>query len=85
MGPVAPLLAKVDIMFARFIPRLGITHAGIMYPVFVSGIKEYSTGVKAMMHHRSQMVWFRWLNVAFSRYMWVNEWAEISPEIVGDK
>jgi N-acetylglucosaminylphosphatidylinositol deacetylase len=83
IGPVASLLAKIDIVFARIIPRLGIVDSGILVPVFVSGIQEYVTALKAMMHHRSQMVWFRWLNVAFSRYMWVNEWAEISPDIVG--
>jgi N-acetylglucosaminylphosphatidylinositol deacetylase len=22
-------------------------------------------------------VWFRWLYVSFSRYMWVNEWLEV--------
>lgn len=46
-------------------------------PVFVSGFKEYSTAFSAMREHKSQMVWFRWLYVAFSRYMWVNEWVEV--------
>ncbi|KAF7377657.1 hypothetical protein MSAN_00188600 [Mycena sanguinolenta] len=46
-------------------------------PVFVSGIKEQWTAVQAMRAHTSQMVWFRWLYVMFSRYMWVNEWNEV--------
>ncbi|EJC97674.1 LmbE-like protein [Fomitiporia mediterranea MF3/22] len=45
--------------------------------LFVSGWKEYMTALRAMRMHRSQLVWFRWLYVAFSRYMWVNELNEI--------
>lgn len=46
-------------------------------PVFVAGAEQYITGLSAMKQHWSQMVWFRWLNVFFSRYMWVNEWKEV--------
>ncbi|KAJ7267451.1 N-acetylglucosaminylphosphatidylinositoldeacety la se [Mycena rebaudengoi] len=46
-------------------------------PVFVSGVKEYWTALQAMRAHSSQLVWFRWLYVLFSRYMWVNEWIEV--------
>lgn len=46
---------------------------------FLSSYREYWTALKAMRQHRSQLVWFRWLYVAFSRYMWVNEWEEILP------
>jgi len=46
-------------------------------PVFISGAEQYIRGLSAMKQHRSQMVWFRWLNVFFSRYMWVNEWREV--------
>ncbi|KAL0579240.1 N-acetylglucosaminyl-phosphatidylinositol de-N-acetylase [Marasmius crinis-equi] len=45
--------------------------------VFIAGIDEYLTALRAMRQHWSQLVWFRWLNVMFSRYMWVNEWVEI--------
>ena len=48
-------------------------------PTFVAGVREYVTALRAMMQHRSQLVWFRWLYVAFSRYMWVNDWVEIVP------
>ncbi|TFY67987.1 hypothetical protein EVJ58_g1281 [Rhodofomes roseus] len=48
-------------------------------PAFVAGVNEYATALRAMMQHRSQLVWFRWLYVAFSRYMWVNEWVEVVP------
>jgi N-acetylglucosaminylphosphatidylinositol deacetylase len=46
-------------------------------PIFISGAEQYIRGLSAMKHHWSQMVWFRWLNVFFSRYMWVNEWEEV--------
>ncbi|KAL0959910.1 hypothetical protein HGRIS_011575 [Hohenbuehelia grisea] len=46
-------------------------------PVFVSGIGEYTQALLAMRAHHSQLVWFRWLYVSFSRYMWVNEWVEL--------
>lgn len=46
-------------------------------PIFISGAGRYIRGLSAMRQHRSQMVWFRWLNVFFSRYMWVNEWKEV--------
>jgi len=46
-------------------------------PIFISGAEQYLRGLHAMGHHWSQMVWFRWLNVFFSRYMWVNEWKEV--------
>jgi len=45
--------------------------------VFVSGILQYIKALSAMRAHASQLVWFRWLYVTFSRYMWVNEWVEL--------
>lgn len=46
-------------------------------PIFISGAEQYIRGLCAMKQHWSQMVWFRWLNVFSSRYMWVNEWQEV--------
>lgn len=34
-------------------------------------------GVRAMLEHKSQLVWFRWLYLLFSRLMWVNELKEL--------
>ncbi|KAF5388522.1 hypothetical protein D9757_004674 [Collybiopsis confluens] len=53
-------------------------------PVYISGVPEYLTALRAMRQHWSQLVWFRWLNVAFSRYMWVNEWAEVTLQMAPD-
>ncbi|KAF5349661.1 hypothetical protein D9756_008965 [Leucocoprinus leucothites] len=49
-------------------------------PVFVSGISEYFRALQAMRKHESQLLWFRWLYVTFSHYMWVNEWLEVQMQ-----
>lgn len=46
---------------------------------FTSGISSYLITFQAMNQHRSQMVWFRWLYLLFSSYMWQNDWVEIHP------
>lgn len=46
--------------------------------VFVSSWRDYITALRAMMKHRSQLVWFRWLYVSWSRYMWINDWVEVT-------
>lgn len=74
IGPVAALLARLDLALNAF-ARPGAQ--GI--PAFVADIAQYRTALRAMRRHASQLVWFRWLYVAFSRYMWVNEWARIAP------
>jgi len=78
IGPIAALLAKLDIGFAKVLEMLGLGAGGLPVTVFVSGTREYMTALKAMKQHRSQLVWFRRLYVVFSRYMWVNEWIEVS-------
>jgi len=45
--------------------------------VHTSGVREYVTALRAMREHWSQLVWFRWLYVGWSRYMWVNELREV--------
>jgi N-acetylglucosaminylphosphatidylinositol deacetylase len=87
-GFLAPTLMKLDLLLPHrlkwlLIPFLrafdataGTPRIGAL-PVFVSGIPEFSTALRAMYAHQSQLVWFRWLYVLFSRYMWVNEWVEL--------
>lgn len=48
--------------------------------LITSGIPEYLQALDAMRKHESQLVWFRWLYVTFSRYMWVNTWRQVSVE-----
>ncbi|KAI9319647.1 putative N-acetylglucosaminyl-phosphatidylinositol de-N-acetylase [Dichotomocladium elegans] len=40
---------------------------------FVSSPGTYLVTHKAMRQHESQLIWFRWLYVTFSRYMFVNQ------------
>jgi N-acetylglucosaminylphosphatidylinositol deacetylase len=37
-----------------------------------STIEGYKLALEAMMRHKSQLVWFRWLYVGASKYMWSN-------------
>ncbi|KAG8831921.1 N-acetylglucosaminyl-phosphatidylinositol de-N-acetylase [Serendipita sp. 399] len=46
-----------------------------------SGLSSYVIALRAMYQHRSQLVWFRWLYVLSSRYMWHNKWVEIEPAV----
>jgi N-acetylglucosaminylphosphatidylinositol deacetylase len=78
LGPFAAVLGKADLAFASLLARAGL-YAPQRMPVFVSGAGQYWTALRAMMQHRSQLVWFRWLYVSFSRYMWVNEWVRVVP------
>jgi len=44
---------------------------------FISTPIQYVTALRAMRKHASQLVWYRWLYVSFSRYMWVNDLVEV--------
>ncbi|KAI0696846.1 putative deacetylase LmbE-like domain-containing protein [Cytidiella melzeri] len=80
IGPLAPLLAKFDILAGGLLQRYGfVSQSTSGLPVFVAGVHEYRQAFGAMMQHKSQLVWFRWLYMLFSRYMWVNEWVELVP------
>jgi len=39
----------------------------------------YLQALRAMRQHRSQLLWFRYLYIIFSRYMYINEWEESIP------
>lgn len=43
----------------------------------VNDLQGWFQGLRAMMAHRSQLVWFRWLYLCFSQLMWVNELKEL--------
>jgi len=40
--------------------------------LILSNVIDFSKGVKAMLCHRSQLVWFRILYIIFSQYMFIN-------------
>lgn len=78
---LSSLQAKLDIFLAHnpfvrfFTQQQG--DIGVPVPVFVSGLTDWVAVVRAVLEHKSQTRWFRWLGVAGSRYFWVNEWVEI--------
>ncbi|PLW43018.1 hypothetical protein PCANC_10038 [Puccinia coronata f. sp. avenae] len=47
--------------------------AGSGSAIFVSTPAQYYAGRRAFSQHVSQNVWFRWLWLASSRFMWINE------------
>ncbi|KAF8488078.1 putative deacetylase LmbE-like domain-containing protein [Gautieria morchelliformis] len=69
LGPVAPFLTKLGLCLPWTSSTNEHTH--------IAGFGEYLSALRAMYQHQSQLVWFRWLYVLFSRYMWVNEWFEM--------
>jgi N-acetylglucosaminylphosphatidylinositol deacetylase len=40
---------------------------------FILPVKDSWIPYKAMLEHRSQLVWFRYLYLLFSRYIWIND------------
>ncbi|KAG0697599.1 putative deacetylase LmbE-like domain-containing protein [Suillus ampliporus] len=83
-----PILPKYTGLSSALLARLGVVSQAFLafqptvdsLPVFISGIPDYLTTARAILAHDSQMVWFRYLYMAFSRYMWVNEWVEFKAQ-----
>lgn len=78
-----PILAKYSGMLHPAYYQATSKIAGLQqYPQradrFVSHFGGYLTACYAMQAHWSQLVWFRWLYILTSRYMWLNEWTLIS-------
>lgn len=73
-----PLATKfTGVMWAIFIAvRDALRREPGHHAAFVSTPAQYATALNAMTAHKSQLVWFRWLYVAFSRLMWVNQLME---------
>jgi N-acetylglucosaminylphosphatidylinositol deacetylase len=85
-GILSPVLIQLKASFSKVLDTLihGKEANNTVFsvrPVFVAGIKEYHRTVVATLQHRSQRIWFRWLYMTFSQYMWVNEWERIQPDI----
>lgn len=81
IGPAALFGRRItklsDRLYARLSPWLPQPAL-----IAISGHREYAAAHRAMRQHASQLVWFRYLYVAFSRYMWVNELYRVKMEIV---
>ncbi|KAJ6613854.1 putative deacetylase LmbE-like domain-containing protein [Mycena sp. CBHHK59/15] len=47
-------------------------------PVFIASLVDYVMALRAMSKHSSQLRLFSCLKGLFSRYLWVNEWVEVT-------
>ncbi|KAJ7056040.1 LmbE-like protein [Mycena amicta] len=47
-------------------------------PVFIASSRDYITALRAMIQHPSQLRLLSFLKGLFSRYLWVNEWVEVT-------
>lgn len=80
---IFPVTQKLEFLvmdiLAKFYPKYSTNKTRGVQSVsfFVSGYWEYLKTLQAMQAHKSQLVWFRWLYVAFSKYLWVNLWIEM--------
>lgn len=79
LGIGSVLLTRFKIFLGSSLSYLVPVGISQQMAVFTSGPKEYLTATRALREHNSQMLWFRYLYMLFSRYMWVNEWVEIIP------
>ncbi|XP_037543961.1 N-acetylglucosaminyl-phosphatidylinositol de-N-acetylase [Nematolebias whitei] len=78
------LLSLVTVgLFRKFISFLEIPLSCLLPSRLccVVGSRGYKQARAAMMRHRSQLLWFRYLYIAFSRYMFINTFQEIPQEL----
>lgn len=73
VGLIRKFSSVLDTLFS-----VGMAMAGRESLVFVVDLKGYAMGVQAMGLHESQLVWFRKLYLAFSRYMFMNTYSKIN-------
>ena len=86
IGILAPALVKLKMAVFRvqqsIVRGTEDGSSGLPFrPIFVAGIGGYYRAVLATVQHRSQLAWFRWLYMAFSQYLWVNEWERIHAAV----
>ncbi|KAJ2768070.1 hypothetical protein IWQ56_002248 [Coemansia nantahalensis] len=73
VGLLRKYLSIVDTLFS-----LGAVLAGRDGLLYVADLSAYAMGIQAMAMHESQLVWFRKLYLAFSRYMFLNTYAKVN-------
>ncbi|TRM60422.1 putative deacetylase LmbE-like domain-containing protein [Schizophyllum amplum] len=85
---IAPLQAKLDLTMAAALHAFEDVYASLVgnetpkhADSSAPATPEYGAALFAMLQHKSQMVWFRYLYICFSRYMWVNEWFEVKVPV----
>ncbi|XP_039612999.1 N-acetylglucosaminyl-phosphatidylinositol de-N-acetylase isoform X1 [Polypterus senegalus] len=80
-GCSAVVLETVNI-FRKYLSVLDTPVSWLMTPdlLFILTRKEYEEAKTAMHCHRSQMLWFRYMYILFSRYMLTNTYRCLSEE-----
>ncbi|RPD56023.1 LmbE-like protein, partial [Lentinus tigrinus ALCF2SS1-6] len=71
VGLLSPLLSRATIFLSKLSQDAPRAKAST---TVISDWKGFLRAHRAMRQHWSQLVWFRWLYVLWSRYMWVNDW-----------
>ncbi|XP_013875079.1 N-acetylglucosaminyl-phosphatidylinositol de-N-acetylase [Austrofundulus limnaeus] len=78
------LLSLVTVgLFRKYISFLELPLSWLLpsHLCCVIGTQGYKRAKDAMMCHRSQLLWFRYLYIAFSRYMFINTFQLIPQEL----
>ncbi|WVR05587.1 hypothetical protein IAU60_002606 [Kwoniella sp. DSM 27419] len=70
-GPLYPLYLRLSSRIGH--SRLSEHQHSTQPLILISSTSQWAQSIRAMMSHQSQLVWFRWLYLAASRLMWVNE------------
>ncbi|KAJ2470073.1 hypothetical protein GGI02_003174 [Coemansia sp. RSA 2322] len=73
VGMVRKFSSILDTLFA-----FGMVITGGDNRMFVADLPAYYMGIRAMLMHESQLVWFRKLYLAFSRYMFINTYNKVN-------
>jgi len=63
----------LPVLYRVIMATMDLTRKETSQLVLVSTLDHLKKSRTAMMCHRSQMVWFRWLYILFSRYMIIND------------
>ncbi|WVW80455.1 hypothetical protein I302_102437 [Kwoniella bestiolae CBS 10118] len=77
-GPVYPIYLNIRRIATQILGLGSATEGKSGRQVMItSSPARWVQSIQAMMAHRSQLVWFRWLYLAASKLMWVNELIEV--------
>jgi N-acetylglucosaminylphosphatidylinositol deacetylase len=68
-----PIYALIDRFVSHTQEWIQVPSLKSSAATLVSSPRDWWIGFKAMLEHRTQLVWFRWLYLAFSQLMWINQ------------
>ncbi|WWC68326.1 uncharacterized protein I206_102251 [Kwoniella pini CBS 10737] len=71
-GPLYPIYLNILSILSRITGRENFAEKHMKFVVLSTSSQWYQS-IQAMLSHKTQLVWFRWLYLTFSQLMWVNE------------